>query len=201
MERKRTEVICSLKGVSMQALAINKTKEIIKDVLLIAIFTGLMALSSYIKISLIFSPVPITLQTFILFLSIACLRQKASLPQIFYILLGVCGLPVFSKGGAGLLYLLGPTGGYIVGFFVSAFAAGVLLSTFIRRKVVHFIHLVFIFTFANGIVYFFGMYGLIFNCRFSFPDALMLGVVPFVVGDAYKIVVASAITYKLVRRC
>ncbi len=85
-----------------------------------------LALLSKISIILPFSLVPITGQTFgILLLSLLFGRNMAFFSVIFYILEGISGIPVFAFGG-GAAYLLGPTGGYIIGFLIASYIVGTL---------------------------------------------------------------------------
>ena len=161
------------------------------DIVLVAIFTFLMIISAYIRIPLFFTPVPVTLQTFVLFLSIGFLKNKASLSQGLYIFLGAVGLPVFSKGGAGLLYLLGPTGGYLLGFLIAA-----LVLPFLLPKKPSFIKMFSIF-FLGGLIYFsLGVIWLINLHRLSPGAAFTAGVLPFIIGDILKMVLASFICLK-----
>ena len=96
-----------------------------------SMFGALTAVGAYIMIPL--PPVPITLQTLFVNLAGALLGgYLGALSQVVYILLGVIGLPVFAGGKAGAGVLLGPTGGYLIGFVVGAFVIGKL--TTIRKK-------------------------------------------------------------------
>ena len=100
---------------------INNSK-IIKSAILVIIGTALLAISS--KIQTPFTLVPATMQTFVvMFLGIILGYKLATLTIILYLIEGSFGLPVFAKGG-GIEYLLGPTGGYLVGFIFTAFFAG-----------------------------------------------------------------------------
>ncbi len=88
------------------------------DIALTAMATLFIVLSSYITIPFF---IPFTLQTFAIFLTLFFLGGKRGLVAVVaYIALGIAGLPVFSAFGAGLGSLLGPTGGYIVGFVIVA---------------------------------------------------------------------------------
>ena len=99
-------------------------------VLIAFLFTIVLAISS--KISVPFYPVPMTMQTFVvLFTGVTLGARYGFLALSFYILEGILGLPVFSgtpAKGIGLTYLLGPTGGYIIGFAFSALIAGIFFS-------------------------------------------------------------------------
>ena len=92
-------------------------------------FSGsiLLALLARLSIPVPFSPVPITGQTFgILFLGALLGSRIGTLSVIMYILEGLIGLPVFAGGSIGFLYLLGPTGGYILGFIPAVYLVGYL---------------------------------------------------------------------------
>ena len=94
----------------------------IRDMVLCALFAALIAVGAFIKVPVPF--VPFTLQTF--FVSLAGLLLGArygALSALVYMLLGLCGLPVFTEGG-GIAYLLKPTFGYIIGFVVGAYVTG-----------------------------------------------------------------------------
>lgn len=184
----------------MQALSISKAKILSKDLLAVLFFLLLMVISSFVKIPLAFTPVPLTPQTFVIFLSIVCLKSKAYIPQALYIALGIIGVPVFSSGGAGFLYLLGPTGGYIFGFFVSALVGSKLFCLIDDRKKVNLAYLVCLFSFVSIVVYLFGVLGLMINLKFSFREAVSLGVFPFLILDVFKVNLASLIVYKFKKR-
>ncbi len=97
----------------------------------IALGAVLIAVCSWISIP---SPVPFTLQTFAIFLVLGVLGgRRGTVSVIIYLLLGIVGMPVFSgfKGGFGVI--LGPTGGYIVGFLLSAIIYWVLTAAVSKR--------------------------------------------------------------------
>jgi len=88
-----------------------------------AAFIGLITLGGWISVP--FVPVPFTLQTFFVLLAAAVMKREAVIPVTLYVLLGTLGLPVFHNGVAGFGILLGPTGGYLVGFIPAVFIAGI----------------------------------------------------------------------------
>ncbi|MGO9412364.1 MAG: biotin transporter BioY, partial [Spirochaetia bacterium] len=89
----------------------------IYDVCLVAGFSLIIAVSAQVSIPLPFTPVPVTLQTFAVVLTGALLGSRRGAAAIVaYLAEGLAGLPVFSLGRAGFAHLLGPTGGYLVGF-------------------------------------------------------------------------------------
>ena len=87
-----------------------------------AAFIGLITLGGWVSVP--FVPVPFTLQTFFVLLAAAVMRRQAIIPVTLYVLLGILGLPVFHNGMAGPGILLGPTGGYLIGFIPAALIAG-----------------------------------------------------------------------------
>ncbi len=106
----------------------ERTKQLIstRDLVFIAISAALIAICSWISIP---AAVPFTLQTFAVFLILCLLGAKrASLAIAVYIMLGAAGLPVFSGFGGGIGYLLGTTGGYILGFLLM----GPIYALFVR---------------------------------------------------------------------
>jgi len=147
-----------------------------------------MAASAYVRIPLFFTPVPLTLQTLVLFLSIIFLKNKSAFSQALYILFGVAGLPVFTNAGAGLTYLAGPTGGYLIGFFLVALIFPHFLKT--NKTWLE----AFIFFCCASVVYFsIGALWLVGVHHFSFSAAFSFGVVPFLAGDILKAFVAAHI--------
>lgn len=99
----------------------------IKDLVLCALFLGLIILGAYIRIP--FPYVPLTLQSFFVILPSLLGKRYGVISVSAYILLGLLGLPVFA-GGGGLGYIVQPTFGYIIGFL----AASILCSFAVGRK-------------------------------------------------------------------
>ena len=165
----------------------------VSAIALTVFFTLLMALGAYVKIPLFVTPVPFTLQTLVLYISIAVLKKRAYSSHLLYVILGSAGLGFFANAGAGFAYLLGPTGGYIMGFILAAFVCG---RFFCAGK--NFAHYVLFFSLAAAIVYACGMSWLMGIYGFNFTQALMAGFVPFILAEVIKIGLASlfALKYK-----
>ena len=104
---------------------------------LITLFAALTALGARVTIPLPFTPVPVTLQVlFPLLAGLLLGGKRGALSQAEYVAAGLAGLPVFAKGGSGLAYFLGPTGGYLLGFIAAAFVVGELVAMNQRNSAV-----------------------------------------------------------------
>ena len=95
----------------------------------------LMAVCAHVSIPLWFTPVPITLQTFgVVFLALTLGGWRASAALVLYLLEGIAGFPVFSPHGpGGIAQVLGPTGGYLMSYPMSALLCGYLAEKLSRR--------------------------------------------------------------------
>lgn len=153
---------------------------------LITAGAALTAIAAQIQIPMF--PVPMTLQTFAVLLVAAALGAgRASLSMGLYLALGAAGLPVFAsaKTLTGVL----PTAGYLVGFVAAAAVVGFLASRGFSRDP---IRVAFSFAIGSVIIYAFGVAGLMFSLGLSFEQALAAGVIPFLIGDIVKAVLAAA---------
>ena len=158
-----------------------------------AMFGALTAIGSLIVIPM--QPVPMTLQT--LFTSLAGILlggAAGAMSQIVYVLLGVIGLPVFAGGKAGLGTLMGPTGGYLLGFIMGAYVIGKIVES--RRKP-GLAWFGFSLVVGNLVIYTLGVAQLSLVAHLSLTKALLVGVVPFLLGDVIKLVTAALIAGKL----
>src|SRR3989344_8141363 len=116
MAKKKT-----IKKSEKNAKSINNLKPLV----FAALFAALLAAVAPFKIPLGFTPVPITLQTLVVLLSGAMLGPYyGALAMILYVVVGALGLPVFAGGGSGIGAVLGPTGGYLISYFIAAFVIG-----------------------------------------------------------------------------
>lgn len=115
----------------MSSLAIRLPANLawVKDFFQIVCASVFLALCGRLEIPLFFSPVSLTGQTLGILMIGACLgTRKGVFSVLLLIAEGCCGLPVFMHGASGLTHLLGPTGGYIIGFIPQVALAGVLAN-------------------------------------------------------------------------
>lgn len=164
----------------------SKTLTFIKDIFLILGFAVLTGVCAKLKFEI--GTVPITSQTFAVILSGALLgSRKGLLSQITYLLMGLGGVPWFSRGG-GMTYLLSPTFGYIIGFVFVAFTVGWLCEKGFDREVKT---AVFAMLIGNVVLY---IPGLLWLAKFvGFDKVLAAGLYPFIIGDLIKILIAGLV--------
>ena len=164
----------------------NGISTYIKNIILILFATLLLAVSS--KVQVPFWPVPMTMQTFVVFLVGMSYGWRLSFLTLFaYIVEGALGLPVFATG-AGLAYLIGPTAGYIYGMLLAAIVIGFLSekgfsNTYFMSLVSLLIGSVIIFTL--GVVYLGSIIG--------YDKAINFGLLPFIPSELFKIALAVAL--------
>lgn len=155
------------------------------------VFTGLTILGAQIRIPIPGTPVPVTLQTFFVLLSGAWLGGgRGCLSQIFYVLLGVLGMPVFSGNYSGMAVLLGPTGGYLIGFMLAPLLVNFLCKKNQKTFLGNFISL---WLGGSLIIFGCGIINLVYVHSLSLEKALSLGFYPFIIGDILKIGLASSL--------
>ena len=158
---------------------------------LIVVFLGSIALTISAKLKIPFYPVPMTMQTFVvLFLGIS-FGYKIGLASVsLYLFEGIIGIPVFSNSpekGVGLIYFMGPTMGYLIGFLIATFLAGYLnLKTNI--------FLIFIkLTLSVSTIYILGMLWLGSLIGWDKP-IFELGAAPFLLAELFKITLLAIST-------
>ena len=174
--------------------AANTQKIRTKQMVLIALMTAVTCVLGPLSIPLPFSPVPISLTNFVIFLSIFVLGMKnGTISFIVYLLLGAVGVPVFSSFRGGLAILAGPTGGYLIGFIFLALIMGFALEHFDRKLVPTIIGMVL----GMAVCYAFGTVWLAKLLSLSFKEGLAMGVIPYLPGDAVKIIIAVIVGPKL----
>jgi len=154
-------------------------------------FALLTAAAAQVRVPLPFTPVPVTGQTFAVLLAGAALGSRAgAASQGLYVLLGLGGLPFFSGGNGGWDYATGPTLGYLVGFVVAAAVVGSLAERQQDRTIATALPA---FLAGTVVIYLFGVAWLMASLPTDLTDALVKGMVPFVVGDVLKVALAGTL--------
>lgn len=147
----------------------------------------LLAVSAQFKIPLY--PVPVTGQTLVvLLIGMTYGPRLGGITMAAYLFEGALGLPVFAGGAAGAAVLMGPTGGYLFGFLLAGVSMGYLAERGMGRTVVSTISAMVI---GNFVIY---LCGALWLANFiGFGQAIAAGVLPFLYGDALKLVVAAGL--------
>ncbi|MBW2976305.1 biotin transporter BioY [Candidatus Woesearchaeota archaeon] len=170
--------------------ALFKQRNIFFDTFMILFSVVFLAVMANIRIPL--WPVPITMQTFGVFVVAFFFgSRKGFLAIIAYILAGLFGFGVFSGYKSGFGALIGPTGGYIAGFVFMAVIVGWMIEKGYGRtkKSVALCMLV-----GEAVLYTVGLAGLwLYLGGVSLAELLMLGFIPFVIGDILKVLGAVAL--------
>jgi biotin transport system substrate-specific component len=153
-----------------------------------------LALAISAKVQVPFWPVPMTMQTFVvLMIGVHFGPRLAALSVLAYLVEGAAGLPVFSTG-AGIAFLAGPTGGYLIGFFASA----LLIATAVQRGYANSAFgLLAVLIIGDLVIFGFGFTRL--ATLIGTENAFMAGVVPFLPAEALKIALAFAASRVLSR--
>ncbi|MBN1861965.1 MAG: biotin transporter BioY [Candidatus Thermoplasmatota archaeon] len=172
--------------------------EVYNKVILAISFACITALLAQVRFYLPGSPVPLTGQTFAVLLSAVVLgKWWGGISQSIYLGVGMVGVPWFAGMNGGISYLAGPTGGYLIGFVLAAFFLGYCIDTYVRSRKYWTMFALMIF--ANfGIVFGLGLlqlYGwLSFSgATFNLWSILLMGLIPFLIGDIIKIIIAAGI--------
>lgn len=169
--------------------AVSSSRAALRPLILVGVGVAFLALLAQLRLQI--GPVPITGQTLgVLVLGAAYGARLGVLTTGAYALLGLVGLPLFAGGGAGFAYLLGPTGGYLVGFVAAAALLGVLADrgwdrTYVRAAVAMLA--------ATLVIYLFGVGWLTVALGGNVSTALAVGLAPFVAGDLIKLGVAMTL--------
>lgn len=165
-----------------------------KILTLTGLMTAVICIIGPLSLPLPISPVPITLTNFAIYITVYVLGPKAGVIScLIYLCLGAVGLPVFSAFSGGIGKLAGPTGGYLVGFLFLAFIQGSLMSHFTRKNTAAVAGMIL----GTAVCYMFGTVWLSVQMHLTFGAALTAGVIPYLPGDAVKIILAALAGPKL----
>ena len=164
----------------------------VRGMVFMAIFAAIICIAAPLSVQI--GPIPITFATFAIYLAGAILGGKRGMVAVIvYIMLGAVGLPVFSNFNGGFTALLGPTGGYIIGYIPLVLLTGIF-SEMNSKKHWTMIAGMFLGTVA---LYTFGTAWFMIMTDSGLGRALTLCALPFIPGDALKIICVSAIAIPL----
>lgn len=174
---------------SLTVYSLIRPSSLLREIPILIGFNLLLVACSYLTINLPFSPVPITGQTFgVLLVAMVLGRVRGAAIVGAYLLEGLAGLPVFAGGKAGVATILGPTGGYLIGFLAAAYLAGYLADRGWDRG-----YLKSTLAMIAGTAIIFAC-GLAWLSSYVPASALVsTGLAPFIPGAAVKIALASVL--------
>ncbi|QAY73688.1 biotin transporter BioY [Agromyces protaetiae] len=175
------------------APARSAAKTTARDLAQIAVFAALIAALTLPGAIPVGIGVPITLQTLGVMLAGAVLgARKGALAVLVYVVLGLAGLPILAGGAAGLGVLAGPTGGFLVAFIPAAFVVGWLAAR-IPPRLKFFSLLLASLIGGVIVVYLVGVPWLSVATGLPLGQAIVVGALPFLVGDVVKAVVVAGV--------
>ena len=153
---------------------------------LLAVVAGIAVLAASAHIKIPFYPVPLTMQTLaVLVIGMTYGTRLGGATLLGYLAAGAAGAPVFA-GGAGIAYMMGPTGGYLLGFFVAAVLLGALAERGWTRSV---LTTALAMLLGSAVIYLTGVSWL--ASLIGMDKAIQFGLLPFLYGDALKLVIAA----------
>jgi biotin transport system substrate-specific component len=162
--------------------------EKLRQMVLASLMAALTAVGAYIQVPI--GPVPIVLSTLFVLLSGLLLGSRWGIASMgLYLLVGAIGMPVFAGGRGGFAHFFGPTGGYLFGYCLSAWVTGFLSE---RRPGSMALEISAVL-FGSLAIYGLGVPWLKMATRMSWTKALMVGMIPFLIGDAIKASAAVAL--------
>ena len=158
-----------------------------KDITIIGLMAAVICVLGPLSITIPGTPVPISFTNLALyFIVMTAGKRKAAVSYLIYMLLGAAGLPVFSAFRGGAAKLAGPTGGYLIGFLFLALISG----WFVERSDGNLWISAFGMVLGTIVTYGFGTAWLCVQMNLKFVQGLWIGVIPYLPGDAVKIVIA-----------
>lgn len=165
-----------------------------KRVAQLAVMVAVLVVGAYVSVP--FRPIPITFQDMFVVLISLLFGSTAPIAILAYLLLGLVGLPVFAGGASGVVALLGPTGGFLVGFLLVATAVGALVEHWHWRSHVRDLLLAFA---ALPLMYMPGTFWMlhVLDLQGMSSRAAVIGLIPVLLADIPKMAVAGLLAPSL----
>lgn len=174
-------------------MQINRTYNLVST----ALATSIIILCSWITVPI--GTIPITLQTFAIFICATLLgEKKGTVSLIVYLLLGIVGLPIFSSFQSGFAVLLGATGGYLTGFIFITIIGGFFCRKFSNNTVLTYIGLItgLFLCYLSGTLWYVCVYLKNFSWS-NISSVLLTCVLPYIIPDLIKMQLAIILSKKI----
>jgi len=169
----------------------ERTSPRLRDIGLVLAGALLIFLTALVSFTIPGNPVPYTLQNFgVLVVGGALGLRRGGLAALLYLAVGIVGLPFFAEGKGGLSVIIGPTGGYLVGFVFAASLVGRLAELGWDRRIGGAIGATFL---GTAVIYAIGVPWLAVTTGMSAGEAIVVGLLPFVVVDVVKLLAAAVV--------
>lgn len=141
--------------------------------------------------------VPISFANLAIYIALYILGMKKGTASLFlYLMIGFVGVPVFSNFKSGPATLLGPTGGYLIGYIFMAIIAGFFIDKYYNKPLLCIIGMII----GTAICYVFGSSWLAYQANITVKAGFAAGVIPFIPGDLTKIIISAFIGPKIKNR-
>ena len=160
-------------------------------IIYICLLSSLLSILAPIMIPI--GNIGITLAIFMISLICLVLKKYSVICIVIYITLGLIGLPVFQGYSSGLQSILGPTGGFIIGYIFYSLIVGILLEKFNKN----FIYILVVNLIGLVVCYIFGMAWFMYTTNVSFLYALTVIIIPYVLLDLIKIILSYLVYIQL----
>lgn len=172
-------------AITLRATNFSKAQ----DLFYILCASLLLGLCSQISIPLWFTPVPLSIMPLpVLVMGVLMGKERATLAVLAFLAEGAMGMPVFAGGASGVATLLGPHGGYLMGFAAAAYVSGALTEI---RYFSSFTRLMIALVAAEATLFMCGVSWL--SLFVGVTNAVKFGFIPFIMGDVLKVLVAAKI--------
>jgi biotin transport system substrate-specific component len=162
---------------------------------LAVLFALLTGLSAQLRLYIPGTPVPVTGQVFGVLLTGVLLGSWGGVSQLMYIAFGAIGIPWFAGFNSGLFYIIGPTGGYLIGFVIASFFIGFIVDKYIKSRSFFNISLIMLFStfvliYLPGTIFFYFWSG----ASIGLFNLLLICVIPFIIADIIKALFVAIIS-------
>lgn len=169
----------------------------VKHLALAGLMAAIICVLAPFSVPIPVSPTPISLGTLAIYFVLTVLGLKlGTVSVVVYILLGLAGLPVFTGFTGGPGKLLGPTGGYIIGYIFMALICGVFIDKWGDKLLPSILGMLL----GTAALYLFGSLWLAYQASYTLPQAFMVGTIPYIPGDLAKLALAMSLGRQVRKR-